>query len=92
MNRRMLNENHEQHNKKISQGRNIMNITDLSDTNFTFKCDFEIDAAEYWDYYLLATVNDYQYGQSMNTEDIECLRNNCKRILEATDNIVNRSH
>jgi hypothetical protein len=65
-----------------------MDIADLSDTSFNFTCNFEPDTFKYWDFYLTGTVDDYEYGRSMNYDDIKCLRNNCKRILEATDGLI----
>ena len=62
-----------------------MTLTDLCDTNFKFDCQFEGDAVDYWDYGLTAEVHDYKYFQSLNQCNIEALRENCKRILAATE-------
>ncbi len=66
----------------------IMNITDLSDTDIKFTCDFAGDACEYWDYDFSASVHgEPEYNQNFNRSEIEQLRLNCKRILQATDGI-----
>ena len=62
-----------------------MTLNDLCDTNFVFNCE---SAAMYFDYCLTATVNDYYYYQSLNDCDIESLRTNCKKILEATEGLL----
>lgn len=62
-----------------------MTLTDLTDTDFDFTCDFMGDGVEYFDYTLHAKVNDYDYYQSLNRCDIENLRMNCERILAATE-------
>lgn len=63
-------------------------ITDLSDTDIKFSCDFAGDAFDYWDYTFYAYVGgSKEYMQSMNREDINQLRENCKKILDITNNI-----
>ncbi len=69
---------------EVNRGQRV-NLADLSDTEFDFKCEFEGDGQEYFDYNLCASVNDYEYNRSMSRIDIEFLRENCKRILEATE-------
>ncbi len=69
-----------------------MTLTDLCDTNFKFDCQFEGDAIEYWDFSLTAEVQDYKYYQSLNNCDIEQLRENCKRILKATEGCINEGY
>ena len=62
-----------------------MTITDLCDTHFKFDCQFEGDAKDFWDYGLTAVVHDYKYYQSLTNKEVENLRDNCKRILDATE-------
>lgn len=69
-----------------------MTLTDLTDTNFTFDCEFSGDGVEYFDNTLIATVKDEKYYFSLYECDIECLRENCKRILAATEGFVNEGH
>ena len=68
----------------VNRGQKI-NLADLSDTHFIFNCQQEIDDREYFDYNLSALFNDYEYNRSMSREDIIYLRENCKRILAATE-------
>jgi len=62
-----------------------MTLTDLCDTKFVFKCQEENKM--YFDYCLTAKVHDYYYYQSINDNDIQNLRMNCKKILEATEGL-----
>lgn len=63
-----------------------MNVSDLIDTTFVFNCDFAGDACEYWDYDFSAKYeNEYVYLKNLNVTEIETLRENCKKILNATD-------
>lgn len=62
-----------------------MNFADLTDTDYTFNCDFAGDACEYWDYDLSIRKGDDKYLRSISRTEIEQLRNNCKKILKATD-------
>lgn len=71
-------------NNEITRGFR-MNLADLCDTTFDFNCNFSGDACEYWDYDLTAKVHDYEYYRSMSRTEIEQLRDNCKRILQATE-------
>jgi hypothetical protein len=71
-----------QHNF-VNFGR--VELADLSDTEFDFKCELEKDDQAYFEYNLSALVNDYEYNRSMTKLDLKYLRENCKRILEATE-------
>lgn len=62
-----------------------LNFADLTDTNFKFTCDFAGDGVEYWDYDFCAEIHDEKHFRSMSACEIEQLRDNCKRILQATD-------
>ena len=65
-----------------------MNITDLSDTKVKFEMEYTGDWCPYWDYAFYAKVHDeHEYMQSMSKHEIECLRENCKKILLITDHI-----
>lgn len=62
-----------------------MNITDLSDTEVRFDCEFSGDGVDYFDYHFSALVHgETEYQAEMSRTEIEQLRDNCKRILEAT--------
>ena len=64
-----------------------MNFADLTDTDFSFKCNIAQDACEHWDYQLFIDLWDYQYSRNLNRCEIDTLRKNCKRILQATDSL-----
>lgn len=64
-----------------------MNFTDLTDTDYTFNCEFAGDACEYWDYDFHVESWDDKYCRSLSRTEIEQLRDNCKRILEVTTGI-----
>ena len=64
-----------------------MNFTDLTDTDYTFNCEFAGDACEYWDYDLSVESWDDKYCRSLSRMEIEQLRENCKRILDVTTGI-----
>ncbi len=62
-----------------------MNITDLSDTNVSFSCEFSGDGVDYFDYTFTASIHgEPEYSTELNSIEIEQLRENCKKILEAT--------
>jgi len=62
-----------------------MIFADLTDTDFSFRCDFAGDACEYWDYDFSIERCDDRYSRNLSRMEIEQLRENCKRILEATE-------
>lgn len=64
-----------------------MNFVDLTDGNFTFNCDLAGDACEYWDYDFSIENWDDKYRQSLSRCEIKQLRENCKRILKATEGV-----
>jgi hypothetical protein len=64
----------------VNYGQRV-DIADLSDTEFDFSCTYEKE----FDFSLCARVNDYEYNRSMTKVDLKYLRENCKRILEATE-------
>lgn len=64
-----------------------MNFADLTDTDFSFRCDFAGDACEYWDYELSIEQWDDKYSRNLSRVEIETLRENCTRILKATDGL-----
>ena len=64
-----------------------MNLTDLSDTKVKFKLDYTGDCYP-WDYTFYVNVHEeHEYMQSMSKEEIECLRENCRKILLITEHI-----
>lgn len=65
-------------------GTIAMTLTDLCDTKFAFSCE---TAPLYFDYSLTAKVHDYYYYQSLNESEVDTLRMNCKKILEATEGL-----
>jgi len=62
-----------------------MNFADLTDTDYTFRCDFAGDACEYWDYDFSVERWDDKYSRNLNWEEIQQLRANCRKILLATE-------
>jgi hypothetical protein len=70
-------------NNYVNYGQRV-DVADLSDTEFDFRCSYEGE----FDFSLCATVNDYEYNRSMTKIDIRYLRENCKRILEATEGAI----
>lgn len=67
----------------VNYGQRV-DMADLSDTEFDFICTYDRE----FDYSLCATVNDCEYNRSMTKTDIRYLRENCKRILEATEGAI----
>ena len=62
-----------------------MNFADLTDTDFSFRCEFAGDACEYWDYDFSVERWDDKYSRNLSWEEIQQLRANCRRILRATE-------
>lgn len=60
-----------------------MQFADLTDTNFTFSCEFAGDACEYWDYDFYVECFDDKFVKNLSHDDIITLKDNCKRILKA---------
>jgi hypothetical protein len=75
-------------NKEFVNFGHRVDLADLSDTKFDFKCELEKDDHNYFDYNLKALVNDYLYNRSMTRTDVKYLRENCKRILKATEEAI----
>ncbi len=68
-----------------------MDIADLLDTKFEFACIRE-DDAPYWDYSLEITYFDeVECSRSMTPRDVQYLRNNCRKILAATEGLIQDS-
>lgn len=67
-----------------------MNFCDLTDTDFMFRCDYANDACEYWEYEFLIERWDDKYSRNLSSIEVEQLRENCRRILNATDGIQGR--
>jgi hypothetical protein len=62
-----------------------LDFADLTDTDFKFSCYFAGDGVDYWDYDFCAENYDEKHFRTMSQYEIEQLRDNCKRILQATD-------
>lgn len=62
-----------------------MYLADLTDAEYSFKCEFAGDACEYWDYDFSVERWDDKYSRNLNWEEIQQLRSNCRRILQATE-------
>lgn len=62
-----------------------MNFVDLTDTDFSFRCEFAGDMCEYWDYDFSVERWDDKYTKNLNWEEIQQLRANCRKILQATE-------
>jgi len=63
-----------------------MNFADLTDTDYTFRCEPADDACEYWDYDFSVEEWDDKYMKNLSQKEVLQLRENCKRILQATHN------
>lgn len=64
-----------------------MNFADLTDSEFNFQCEFADDICEHWDYDFSVERWDDKYSRNLSRMEIERLRENCKRILNAIDGI-----
>jgi hypothetical protein len=62
-----------------------MQFADLTDTDFSFRCNISDDACDYWDYDFSIERWDDKYSRNLSRMEIKQLRENCKRILEATE-------
>jgi hypothetical protein len=63
----------------------MMIFTDLTDADYEFRCDFSGDACEYWDYDFTVERWDDKYSKNLSREEIEQLRENCRKILRVTE-------
>lgn len=65
-----------------------MTITDLTDTHLKFTCYLTEDKfLSEWQYDLDITAGDETYYHNLSIDELLQLRDNCKRILGATNNI-----
>ncbi len=65
-----------------------MNIGDLIDTNVNFSCNNSEDNCKHWDYRITAhSLSELLWIADVSKEEIEQLRENCKKILLITENI-----
>jgi hypothetical protein len=64
-----------------------MNFADLTDTYFQFRCEFAGDACDYWDYDFSMECWDDKYSRNLSGIELDTLRENCQRILKATEGI-----
>lgn len=62
-----------------------MQFVDLTDVNYDFSCEFSSDACEYWKYDFLVERWDDKYCKNLSQSEIDQLRINCKRILQAIE-------
>jgi hypothetical protein len=63
-----------------------MHFADLTDTDFSFRCEFAGDACDYWDYDFSIEQWDDKYSRNLSRTELAQLRANCKRILQVTEN------
>lgn len=62
-----------------------MHFADLTDTNFVFLCEATADGCELWEYdFSIIRWND-KVSRNLSQWEINQLRENCVRILEATN-------
>lgn len=64
-----------------------MIFADLIDTDFIFKCYPSEDVCEIWEYDLLIKNGDEEFLKNINITEIEQLKNNCLKLLEAINDI-----
>lgn len=64
-----------------------MNFADLTDSEYIVSFDFAGDACDYWDYDLSLRRSGEKYSRNLSSMEVNQLRANCKRILNATDGI-----
>ncbi len=63
-----------------------MNFADLTDTNFTFRCEFAEDACAYWEYDFSIIRYDDSYLRNLSRLELKQLKENCEKIL----NVINK--
>jgi hypothetical protein len=64
-----------------------MTFADLTDTNYRFSLEFSGDAVDYFDFTFTASWRDENDYRELSRCEIDQLRDNCRRILEATKSI-----
>lgn len=65
-----------------------MNITDLSETIVHFELNATHSECELWDYNFYASLHgEHEYMQSLSKTELFVLRENCKNIIQLTDNL-----
>lgn len=64
-----------------------MIFTDLTDTDFSFRCETSDDPCDYWDYDFSIERWDDKYSRNLSIAEVKTLRNNCRKILQATSKI-----
>lgn len=62
-----------------------MHFADLTDTPFNFQCEFIGHDYKYWQYDFTAQYHDNKFLRNLDKSEIQILRDNCKRILHATE-------
>jgi hypothetical protein len=62
-----------------------MNIIELTEADYSFSCEASVDACEYWDYDFSVEKWDDKFLCTLQQSELKQLRENCKRILQATD-------
>jgi hypothetical protein len=67
-----------------------MKFADLTDTLFSFECESSPDKCDFWDYDFYAKNANDKTIRNLSKPEIVQLRENCKRILQATDNLPRR--
>jgi hypothetical protein len=71
----------------IGATKMALTFADLTDADFNFIVEFEGDGVDYFDYSFQAKYRDEIFHRDMYQNEIETLRENCKRILKATEGI-----
>lgn len=70
-----------------------LSIMDLISYKLRFKCQFSEYMCAYWDYEFSAENTFEQlYLDYLKEEELECLRENCKRILDVTNFTKKNAH
>jgi hypothetical protein len=69
-----------------------INIIDLMSQKFAFRCRISDDACEYWDYdFFIRNYGEPLFWENARIEELEILRENCRRILIATEDMYEDS-
>lgn len=64
-----------------------MIFVDLTDTTYVFNCSNSRDMCEYWEYNFSIECMGDKHSWDLSKGELEKLRNNCMKILHATENI-----
>lgn len=64
---------------------NTLQFVDITDSVFNINIQKSPDICEFWDYDLELKYNNEKYLYNLSKSEVNQLRENCKRILQATE-------